>query len=339
MTDKLVTISVAIYNSEKYLAECLDSLINQTYPNLEILLINDGSTDNSLQICNMYAVADRRIKVIDKENGGLTECRRLGFDIATGDYIIFPDSDDIMNPDYIEKLLTACLANNAEIAVCGYRKIGLENIEYPAVSDIDCIEKRDFPKRIMLPYISEQKNDKTVIYPYCWNHLYKKECLFNECFVSEKLTTREDCYLNLMVLDKVERIAVVPEMLYIYRTNVNSMTFLYRENRFEKDMFFYNFAEKYLSERNIDGSTQLINMIRGEITGNIDNFCKSGSYKIFRKGIKRMKSEKIVNDAGIDCIYNSQSSAIRITGILFRVNASLLLYLFRKMVLWSKGIK
>jgi glycosyltransferase involved in cell wall biosynthesis len=95
---------VPVYNTEKYLRKCIDSLIGQTYNNTEIILINDGSTDNSLQICNEYAVKDTRFIIIDKENGGLADTRNVGIKAATGDYISFVDSDDYIELNTCEKI-------------------------------------------------------------------------------------------------------------------------------------------------------------------------------------------------------------------------------------------
>lgn len=269
----------------------------------------------------------------------MTSCRKLGAEISEGEYITFADSDDVMHADYIEKLVLACEENNAEIAICGYRKIGLQKTNNPIKSELCVIEKKDFTDYVILPYIMELDNDKVGFSPFCWNHLYKRECLSDECFVSEKITTREDCYLNIIVLENVNRIAIVKDMLYDYRINLNSMTLSYRANGFDKNMYFYHFAKEYCAEKGIDAQNRLLKMLSSGIAGNIDNLCKSGSYSEFKHGIKRMKSEKVMNEAVAECIKNNHFNAMKLTGILFSVNAISLLYLFRKIVLKSKGIK
>lgn len=103
MTEK-ITVIVPVYNVENYLEKCLDSLINQTYKNLEIIVINDGSTDNSGEICQEYAQKDNRIVYIEKENGGQSEARNMGLDRMTGSYVTFVDSDDWVELDYVETL-------------------------------------------------------------------------------------------------------------------------------------------------------------------------------------------------------------------------------------------
>lgn len=118
--EAIVSIIIPVYNAKKYLANTLDSVIKQTYKNLEIILVNDGSTDNSKDICESYAKIDKRIKVINKENGGVSSARNYGLALAKGEYISFIDSDDFLVTDMIETLVNDIQNTNAEIAVCGY---------------------------------------------------------------------------------------------------------------------------------------------------------------------------------------------------------------------------
>ena len=115
-----ISIIVPVYNVEKYIFECVDSLINQTYKNLEIILVDDSSPDNCPQICDEYAQKDDRIKVIHKPNGGLSDARNAGIESATGEYLMFVDSDDYIALDMIEQLIYGISVVNAGIAVCDY---------------------------------------------------------------------------------------------------------------------------------------------------------------------------------------------------------------------------
>lgn len=118
--DKKVSIIVPVYNVEKYIDECVQSLIGQTYKNLEIILVDDASPDNCGAICDAYAKQDGRIVVIHKSNGGAASARNAGIDVATGDYICFVDSDDIIHADYVQILLETVKSSNADIAVCDF---------------------------------------------------------------------------------------------------------------------------------------------------------------------------------------------------------------------------
>ena len=119
MNETLISIVVPIYNVEKYLKKCLDSIINQTYKNIEIILINDGSTDNSGKICDNYKENYDNVVVIHNKNRGVSVSRNIGIDKAKGNYITFIDADDYIEPDMIEKLYLACKENNAQISCCG----------------------------------------------------------------------------------------------------------------------------------------------------------------------------------------------------------------------------
>ena len=120
--EELVSIIVPVYNVEDYLTECIESAIKQTYHNLEIILVDDGSTDTSGKICDMYACKDDRIKVFHKQNGGLSDARNTGIEKATGEYIYFLDSDDMLPTGAIEKMRNACVREDADMAIAGVEK-------------------------------------------------------------------------------------------------------------------------------------------------------------------------------------------------------------------------
>lgn len=121
--NKLVSIVVPIYNAEAYLEQCLDSIVNQTYKVLEIILVDDGSKDNSLEICNSYAKIDCRIVVVHKENGGVSSARNIGIEQSKGEYILFIDSDDTVELTYVEELVNANKDGKRDLVICGYNNI------------------------------------------------------------------------------------------------------------------------------------------------------------------------------------------------------------------------
>lgn len=121
-----ISVIIPVYNVEKYLDKCIESVVNQTYSTLEILLVNDGSKDASPQICDKWALRDSRIRVIHKQNGGQAEARNAALDICTGKYIVFVDSDDYVDPEYIAYLYQLICENAAELAICEYRMITFE---------------------------------------------------------------------------------------------------------------------------------------------------------------------------------------------------------------------
>ena len=117
--NELISVIIPVYNVEQYVESCLNSVIDQSYTNLEIILVDDGSTDRSGEICGQYALKDSRIKVIHEENAGLGEARNRGLRIASGDYICFVDSDDWIEEDYCKELAQAAERTNSDIAICG----------------------------------------------------------------------------------------------------------------------------------------------------------------------------------------------------------------------------
>lgn len=123
MKSPLISIIVPCYKVEKYLPKCIESILNQTYKNLEIFLIDDGSPDNSGKICDEYALKDKRIKVIHKKNGGASEARNIALDLMTGEYVAFVDSDDYVSSYYIETMYNLLIQTNADISVCGHTNV------------------------------------------------------------------------------------------------------------------------------------------------------------------------------------------------------------------------
>jgi len=207
---------VPIYNVENYLRKCIDSIINQTYNNLEIILVDDGSPDNCGKICDEYAEVDSRIKVIHKENGGLSDARNVGIDVATGKYIAFIDSDDYIDKCFIEYLCTLCKKNDAYIAECDFVKFYDDKIEI--IND----EKEEFifnNKEMINRIYNEESYIKTVI---VWNKLYKtslfKDIRFPKGKIHEDEFTTYKLYWN-----SNNRIAVTNKKLYYYRYNQESI--------------------------------------------------------------------------------------------------------------------
>ena len=146
MEEDLITIVIPIYKVEKYLDKCIKSVINQTYKNLEIILVDDGSPDNCPKKCDEYEKKDTRIKVIHKENGGLSDARNAGIDIAKGKYITFIDSDDYVSEDYVEYMYNLLKQNNTKMSTCETQVVNIEKeteMETQFVENIEILTKRD----------------------------------------------------------------------------------------------------------------------------------------------------------------------------------------------------
>lgn len=230
MVNELVTVIVPVYNTIKYLRECVNSIVNQTYSNLEILLIDDGSTDKSLELCYQFEKKDNRIRVIHKNNEGLGLTRNKGLEFASGKYVCFIDSDDAFRTDHIESLVKAYEDNETELVMGSYTKCDrngneLKNINLPFCG---CINKEDIKNKLMLMMISAEKSspiDLGLPMSVCFNlYLLKKIKDNNLKFISERITACEDLFFNLSYLNLIDSVVLVNNYGYKYRFNPNSIT-------------------------------------------------------------------------------------------------------------------
>ncbi|MDD3369701.1 MAG: glycosyltransferase [Lachnospiraceae bacterium] len=170
-TTKKISVIVPIYNMEQYLERCVDSILGQSYHNLEIILVDDGSTDHSPEMCDAYAVRDDRIRVVHKQNGGLSDARNAGMGIATGDYYGFVDSDDWIEPLMYEEMLTACEDHQAQLAICRYAEIhGSQRVD-------DGTGRKDILSREEALDIYICERDGFCIYNSVWSKLFSKELI------------------------------------------------------------------------------------------------------------------------------------------------------------------
>ena len=210
-----ISIIIPIYNVEDYLPQCIDSVMNQTYENLDIILVDDGSPDSCPQICDDYALKDDRIKEIHQQNGGLSDARNAGVKIATGDFIAFVDSDDLVSLDFCQKLLAAALNNSAEIVECNYLKFKTER-EISTVAN-NCNNGNEiFDTQNALQFLMRE-NLKQVV----WNKLYRLGVVKNIQF--PKGIINEDEFWTYKVFGNARKIMKIPDVLYFYRQQEESI--------------------------------------------------------------------------------------------------------------------
>lgn len=207
--EDLISIIVPVYNVEKYVERCLKKIISQTYVNLEIILINDGSSDEGFEICKKYALQDYRIRVIDKENTGVSDTRNIGLENMTGKYVVFVDSDDFIEDTYIESLYRAIKKNNAEIAICGFKLVDDKNNIY-GVEKV-CESETILNGKDVLKMIQQPDGYKVVV---VWNKMYKVEIFDNVRF--EKGLKFEDELICLYIFWDCNRVVMIPDELYMY---------------------------------------------------------------------------------------------------------------------------
>ena len=214
----LITIIVPIYNVEKYIDDCIQTIINQTYKNLQIILVDDGATDNCPKICDKYKKQDDRIEVIHKQNGGLSDARNVGIQNAKGKFICFVDSDDFINCDYVEKLYNLITKNDADISVSNFKRVKEFKEEYFKEKEINSRENAYAGKQVVQGIY---KRDLYVQSTVTWNKMYKTK-LFKEIkFPYGKL--HEDEYTTYKLYYDCQKVAMTSEVLYYYRYVPNSI--------------------------------------------------------------------------------------------------------------------
>ncbi len=242
MENPLISVIVPVYKVEKFLHNCINSILNQTYSNWELILVNDGSPDNCPQICDEYAAAHERIQVIHKENGGLSDARNVGLDKIQGEYVTFLDSDDFWQPEYLNILLKACIDNDCQVAQCGFLQ-GTDTI-FPTTDVITKIQIYDNHTVFL-------SNAAKII--LC-GKLYKSSLFKGVRMPVGKIN--EDDYTTWKLYYAASRIAVLNRKLYYYTANTSSIfhsarkkpSFVFLEAYEERISFFKSTGERDLED-------------------------------------------------------------------------------------------
>ena len=282
----IISIIVPIYKVEKYLDRCINSILNQTFKNFELILVDDGSPDRCGDICEEYAKKDKRIKVIHKENGGLSDARNAGLDIATGKFVGFIDSDDFIHKDMYMILYDAIVKSKSDISQCKFKYFSKEdelnkNIindgKYKIYNNIDAIEG-----------IMDNKNLNTNV----WNKLYKRE-LFREIrFPKGKI--HEDEFVTYKVFYRAKTVSYVNKELYYYFSNdTGIMKNLNINSKFdwidaieERNEFLLNIKEKRLFNKSNSHLFFYLIKFRYDIKKNNKLENKSEIYNLINRKIK-----------------------------------------------------
>ena len=211
---ELVSIIVPVFNVQDYLVECVDSLLHQTYTDLEILLIDDGSTDNSGKLCDEINKEDSRIKVYHKKNGGLSDARNYGIDKANGNYLIFVDSDDFVDAGLVETLMKYSCKRDA-LVLCEFEYVDENGSKY---QEHNMLKKMTWNRQEFWMNFYNNYNAVCVV---AWNKLYKKEWFDNVRF--EKGKYHEDEYIIDLIVNQVNQIYCLDYVGYYYRQRIGSI--------------------------------------------------------------------------------------------------------------------
>lgn len=254
----LISVVIPVFNVEQYLLRCIQSVQNQTYRNLEIILVDDGSPDRCPQMCDEIQTSDPRIKVVHKENGGLGYARNSGLDVVTGAYVTFIDSDDWISQTHIECLYQAAKDNQADAVIGSHTSVSADGIVQVHFLKMDAkiYKGSQIINEIVLPLIGAEVNypqDVQIDSSSCMN-LYRTDIIrtYNLRFRSEKHAVAEDLYFNIDFFVHAKQVIAVNEVGYYYYENQSSISRKYDQKRFERTLNFYKTIQSQVAQYGLE---------------------------------------------------------------------------------------
>ena len=218
METEIISIIIPVYNMERYLDRCVKSVLEQTYTNIEVLLIDDGSTDSSGALCDRWALKDSRIRVVHKENGGLSDARNTGIDASTGKYLSFIDSDDYVSDNMVELMYAALMTNQSDMSICNFSFVDEEGIPLTEMNQDSPIKNEtisgfDAIQKLFVP--------KGWFYHLAWNKLYKKSLFSDIRYPTGKYA--EDAFIGHRLFGKCNRVTCIGDICYCYTQRSGSI--------------------------------------------------------------------------------------------------------------------
>lgn len=210
-----ITVIITIYNASQYLRQCIDNILSQNFQDFELLLVNDGSTDSTGEICDEYAKKDKRIKVFHEQHKGVAHARQVGLDNAKGEYILYIDADDIIEPTMLVELYNTAKTTDAELVICDYTELTNSGTVY---------RKQEPTSKTGIGVLEDILNG--ILYGALWNKLIKTDCIRkSQAMFPFDLTMREDLLFLAQVLPTIYNVQYMPKSLYGYeRRNTSSLT-------------------------------------------------------------------------------------------------------------------
>ncbi|WP_391557561.1 glycosyltransferase family 2 protein [Robertmurraya sp.] len=289
-----ISLIVPVYNGEKFLRKCLESLVSQTYKDYEIIIINDGSTDNSKSICDEFNLKYKNFRVINIENGGVSNARNIGIEQSRGEFISFVDSDDFVGEKYLEIMVRKIEESNVDMVICGIKQVENSDI-CKVVSELLCPKPGYIHKENLGVVIKDLINSSYI--NYCYSKLIKRSLLIdNQIKFNNNLDLGEDTLFVIECLKYVDSIHLISKSSYYYLINSssNSLTHKIRKNKFG----ILNYISKYIYEF-CEKSGFLNNELEKSLIERyfkIIQFCLDENLNLRQKGdfLRRLKSISLI---------------------------------------------
>lgn len=257
--DRVVSVIIPVYNGENYIERCLNSILNQTYTDLEILIINDGSTDRTEDIINRYIEDGKNVRCIYQKNQGVSIARNLGLKHAKGEYVSFVDSDDFVESTFIEKMYKSAKNNNSDMVVCGHVRYYADNLKKNEV-----LNYKNENKSIYTQYESINLLLNLSVKGYLWDKLFKREKLIENNFFLEPNRYIEDWFPTFKYVCEINNITFVNEALYYYVQRDSSALHTINSKLLEDYVYSVKKIKKYLKENKIKYSKKSMQVFECE---------------------------------------------------------------------------
>lgn len=325
------SVIVPIYNVEKFLVKCIDSLLEQTYKDFELILVDDGSPDNSPKICDEYAEKDNRIKVIHKENGGLVSARKAGANIATGEYIVCVDADDWVELNYLETFANVIDSYNPDILLCEfYNDDGVEKIYKPMFLREGLYNKENIEKEIF-PYLIENINGK-YISNNIWAKAVRRELYLSyQNLVDDSIKFGEDIAVTKPCMYKSNTIYIIKLPLYHYRYNPTSITNSKKARNWDEPKTRDMHLEKQIDMSIFDFKEQIYRLtVHSVFNVAVSQFNRKEKYFVIAKDIKQNLKDEYYSEAIKNCKFKGKKSKLALFSLKHKI--IWLIYLFNRII-------
>lgn len=334
--EPLISIVVPVFNVDKYLNRCINSLVNQTYNNIEIILVDDGSTDSSGTMCDEWASRDDRIKVIHKKNAGLGYARNTGLEKCEGQYIVFVDSDDFVETNMLNVMLSSMLNNNANTCYCSYN---IYSNETNTVVRRGEVRTGLFTgKEVLLDIVGSLPEEKSdfVKEMSVWACLFSKEIIMSNglAFPSERDIICEDLPFDIQYLPLTESVYIIGENFYNYCINGESLTHKYDPKRYEKEKYLFKTIDERLKPvfKEDEYKIRLMRLYLGRIRASIVIEVKNSGLpmKVVCRDIKRVLHDEELKHTLAIYPYLKNPLKIRVFNMLMRYRIVAAVYMLSK---------